>query len=215
MDSVTMAIVLMIVAIIIVVAIMASAIKIIPPYETAIYLRLGRHVGVLKPGVNFVTPLVSNVVPMDMRTQSMAVNCRDVRFKDGQKIQAVSVIDYKVKDPAQAYLSVPNARYALADLMEKTTRSVVTLAALDEFDRNRDSLNRKLTDAAKKNSLEFGIEVIMAELREAGTSPLPVDVPFNRRHTTPKGVLFFDTTDHEGPRKAKAPQSYGAARPYK
>ena len=202
-------------SIILILVLMASAIKIIPPYETGLYLRLGRHVGVLKPGVNFVAPLVSTVVPVDMRTQSMAVTCRNVRFRDGQKVEAVSVIDYRVRDPAQAYYSVPNARYALADMMEKTARSVLARAALDEFDRNRDSLNQKLADAARKDTSGFGIDIVSAEIREAGTSPLPLDVPFNRRHTTAKGVLFFDTTDHEGPRKVKVPQAYGDARPWK
>lgn len=206
---------LLILALIVVVAIAASAIKIVPPYETGIYIRLGKHAGILKPGVNMVTPLVSTVVPVDMRTQSMTVTCRSMRFIDGQKLEGIAVIDYRIRDPAQAYYSVPNARYALADATEKTTRSVIGRAALDEFDRFRDSLNQKLTEAAKRNASDFGVEILSAEIREAGTMPLPLDVPFNRRHTTPKGVLFFDTTDHEGPHGTKKPRSYGDARPWK
>lgn len=201
--------------IVVVLALIISGIKIIPPYERGICLLLGRYIRVLEPGFNFVTPLVSSVIRIDMRTQSIAVNCRNMRFRDGQKAELVTFIDYRVKDPAKLYSSLANVKFALADMTERTTRLVVGKTPLDEFDRRRDQLNERLTEAAKNESSTVGIEVIYAEVREAGTQPIPLDVPFNRRHTTPKGVLFFDTTDHEAPRKAKIPKSYGAARPMK
>jgi regulator of protease activity HflC (stomatin/prohibitin superfamily) len=206
---------LLVLAIVLVIALLASAIKIINPYEAGIYLRLGRLIRVLNPGVNFVTPLVSTVIPVDMRTQSVAVTCRNVRFRDGQKAELVAFSDYKVRDPEKAYSSTANMKYALADMIEKTTRAVVGRAPLDDFDRHRELLNERLMEAVKKESTDFGIEAVSAEIREAGTAPLPLDVPFSRRYTTTKGIVFVDTTDHNAPRKVKIPQTTEGSRPVK
>jgi regulator of protease activity HflC (stomatin/prohibitin superfamily) len=213
MVSTVLMVVLVIIALTLVLALMATAIKIVPPYEAGIYLRLGRYVKILNPGVNFVTPMISTIVPVDMRIQGVAVTARNTRFKDGQKAELVTFVDYKVRDPAKAFSSMANVKFALADMIEKTTRAVVGRAPLDDFDRHRELLNERLTDTARKDALAFGIDIMSSELREAGSPPLPLDVPFNRRYTTTKGIVFIDTTDHDAPRRVKVPQTSDGARP--
>ena len=46
-----------------------SGIKIVQPYEQAIYMRLGKFVRVLNQGLNVVFPLINEVVKMDLRTE--------------------------------------------------------------------------------------------------------------------------------------------------
>ena len=60
---------LVIVVIAAVVIVITSGVKIVRPYEQAIYMRLGKFVKVLNQGLNFVCPLINEVVKMDLRTE--------------------------------------------------------------------------------------------------------------------------------------------------
>ncbi|MCK5585450.1 hypothetical protein KAJ02_05210, partial [Candidatus Bipolaricaulota bacterium] len=63
-------------------AILGAMIRIIQPYQQGLYIRLGNFMRVLNPGVNFVAPLVSQVVKIDLRTQVLDVPRQEVITKD-------------------------------------------------------------------------------------------------------------------------------------
>ena len=65
-------------AIIVVLAIVYGSVKIVSPYEQGIYIRLGTFMRVLNPGINVVTPIVSQVIKMDLRTQVLDVPSQEV-----------------------------------------------------------------------------------------------------------------------------------------
>ena len=54
-----------------------SGVKIIQPYEQAVYMRLGKYIRVLNQGMNFVCPLINQVVKLDLRTQVLDVPRQD------------------------------------------------------------------------------------------------------------------------------------------
>lgn len=54
--------ILVVLAVVIVFAVVVcvfSGVKIVQPYEQAIYMRLGKFIRVLNPGLNFVCPLIN------------------------------------------------------------------------------------------------------------------------------------------------------------
>ena len=60
---------LLIIVIIAAMVAVLSGVKIIQPYEQAVYMRLGKYIRVLNQGLNFVCPLINQVVKLDLRTQ--------------------------------------------------------------------------------------------------------------------------------------------------
>ncbi|MCJ7606502.1 MAG: SPFH domain-containing protein, partial [Thermoplasmata archaeon] len=87
---------LAILVIIVGLAVASNAIKIVRPYEQAIYMRLGRYMRILNQGVNFVTPLVNQVVVLDLRTQVLDVPRQEVITKDNSPTNVDAIIYIKV-----------------------------------------------------------------------------------------------------------------------
>src|SRR5574344_1103057 len=107
-----------------VIVVITSGVKIVQPYEQAIYMRLGKFVRVLNQGLNFVCPLINQVVKMDLRTEVLDVPKQEVITKDNSPVEVDAVIYIKVTDPKNAFFEVTNYRLATVNLAQTTLRSV-------------------------------------------------------------------------------------------
>ncbi|MCK4718641.1 MAG: SPFH/Band 7/PHB domain protein, partial [Thermoplasmata archaeon] len=76
-----------------------SAIYIIRPYQQGLYERLGSFRGTLNPGFNIVSPLISRVIKIDLRTQPLDVPAQEVITKDNAPARVDAIIYIKVVDP--------------------------------------------------------------------------------------------------------------------
>jgi regulator of protease activity HflC (stomatin/prohibitin superfamily) len=162
--GVIIALVLLIV--IVVLSIMSSGIKIVRPYEQGIYMRLGRYMRVLNQGFNFVTPLVNQVVMIDLRTQVLEVPRQEVITKDNSPTNIDAIIYIKVIDPQKAFFQVTNYRTATIYLAQTTLRSLVGDMELDEILSNRQRINLHLRDVLDEATDKWGVKVEGVEIRE-------------------------------------------------
>jgi regulator of protease activity HflC (stomatin/prohibitin superfamily) len=137
---------LLILAIIAAVVIMANGIRIIRPYEQGVYMRLGRFIRILNSGFNYVTPIISEVVKIDLRTQVLDVPRQEVITKDNSPTNVDAIIYSKVIDPSKAYFQVQNYRQATVYLAQTTLRSIIGDMELDEILSNREKINVHLRD---------------------------------------------------------------------
>ena len=156
----------LVLAIIVVLAVMSSSIKIITPYEQGIYMRLGRYMRVLNQGVNFVAPLVNTVVRIDLRTQVLDVPRQEVITKDNSPTNVDAIIYIKVIDPTKAFFQVTNYRTATIYLAQTTLRSLVGDMDLDEILSNRQKINLHLRDVLDEATDKWGVKVEGVEIRE-------------------------------------------------
>jgi regulator of protease activity HflC (stomatin/prohibitin superfamily) len=153
-------------AIIVVLAVMSSSIKIITPYEQGIYMRLGRYMRVLNQGVNFVAPMVNTVIRIDLRTQVLDVPRQEVITKDNSPTNVDAIIYIKVIDPTKAYFQVTNYRTATIYLAQTTLRSIIGDMELDEILSNRQKINLHLRDVLDDATDKWGVKVEGVEIRE-------------------------------------------------
>jgi regulator of protease activity HflC (stomatin/prohibitin superfamily) len=153
-------------AVIVVLAVMSSSIKIITPYEQGIYMRLGRYMRVLNQGVNFVAPMVNTVVRIDLRTQVLDVPRQEVITKDNSPTNVDAIIYIKVIDPTKAYFQVTNYRTATIYLAQTTLRSIIGDMELDEILSNRQKINLHLRDVLDEATDKWGVKVEGVEIRE-------------------------------------------------
>src|SRR4030066_789821 len=157
---------LLILGLIVVLAVMTNSIKIVLPYEQAIYMRLGRYMRVLNQGVNFVAPLVNQVVRLDLRTQVLDVPRQEVITKDNSPTNVDAIIYIKVIDPSKAFFQVTNYRPATIYLAQTTLRSVIGGMELDEILSNRETINLHLRDVLDEATDQWGVKVEAVEIRE-------------------------------------------------
>jgi len=159
-------VVLLVLALIVVLAIMTSGIKIVQPYEQGILIVLGRYRRVLNQGFNLVTPMVNQVVRIDLRTQVLDVPRQEVITKDNSPTNVDAIIYIKVVDPVKAFFQVTNYRTATIYLAQTTLRSIIGDMELDEILSNRQKINLHLRDVLDDATDKWGVKVEGVEIRE-------------------------------------------------
>ena len=162
---------LVILVIIILLVALSSGIRIVQPYEQGVYMRLGRFVRILNQGFNYVTPLVSQVVKLDLRTMVLDVPRQEVITKDNSPTNVDAIIYTKVIDPSKAFFQVQNFRSATVYLAQTTLRSIIGDMELDEILSNRERINVHLRDVLDEATDKWGVKVEAVEIREVDPAP--------------------------------------------
>ena len=91
-----------------VLALIASAIRIVPEYQRLVVFRLGRCVGSRGPGIVFLIPVVDRAVKVDLREQVREIPHQTSITKDNAPISIDFLWYYKVLDPTESVLQVGN-----------------------------------------------------------------------------------------------------------
>ena len=164
MDATIIGLAIVVLAAIIIVVL--SGVKIVQPYEQAIYMRLGKFVRVLNQGLNIVCPLINQVVKLDLRTEVLDVPKQEVITKDNSPVEVDAVIYIKVTDPKNAFFEVTNYRWATVNLAQTTLRSIIGEMELDQILSSRERINVSLRDILDENTDKWGVKIEAVEIRE-------------------------------------------------
>ncbi|MCQ2085886.1 MAG: SPFH/Band 7/PHB domain protein [archaeon] len=162
MDTVTIALLLAAMA----VAAILSGVKIVQPYEQAVYMRLGKYIRVLNQGLNFVCPLINQVVKLDLRTQVLDVPRQEVITKDNSPVNVDAIIYIKITDPKNAFFEVTDYRRATVYLAQTSLRSIIGEMELDEILSSREKINLQLRDVLDESTDKWGVKIDAVEIRE-------------------------------------------------
>src|SRR3974377_27432 len=106
----------LIVAVVLVVMFLASAIRILNEYERGVIFRLGRIIDTKGPGLIILIPIVEKMVKVELRTIAMEVPSQDVITRDNVSIKVSAVMYFRVIDSNRAITEVENYLYATSQL---------------------------------------------------------------------------------------------------
>ncbi len=149
-----------------VIFVLLSGVKIVQPYEQGIYMRLGKFVRVLNQGLNFVCPLINEVVKLDLRTEVLDVPKQEVITKDNSPVGVDAIIYIKVTDPKSAFFEVTDYRIATVNLAQTTLRSIIGEMELDQILSSRERINVSLRDILDENTDKWGVKIEAVEIKE-------------------------------------------------
>nr|MDQ5828034.1 SPFH domain-containing protein [Chloroflexota bacterium] len=122
----------LVIVLIFVISVIASAIKIVKEYERGVIFRLGRVQGGPKgPGLFILLPFVDKMVKVDLRTVTMDVPPQDVITRDNVPARVNAVVYFRVVDPNRSVLEVENHVVATSQISQTTLRSVLGQKDLD------------------------------------------------------------------------------------
>lgn len=146
-------------------ALLASAIRILREYERAVVFTLGRFTGVKGPGLIIIIPGIQQVVRVDMRVKVLDVPSQDVISRDNVSVRVNAVIYFRVMDAERATIQVENFMQATSELAQTTLRSVLGKHELDEMLSERDTLNRDIQELLDAQTDTWGIKVSNVEIK--------------------------------------------------
>jgi len=155
-------------------AILASAIKVLREYERGVVFRLGRLLRAKGPGLIILIPVVDKMVKVSLRTIAMDVPPQDVITRDNVSVKVNAVLYFRVMDPEKAIVEVEDFLYATSQLAQTTLRSVLGEVELDDLLSAREQINEKLQTILDEQSDAWGIKVSLVEIKHVD---LPQEMP--------------------------------------
>jgi len=157
--------IILITAIVFLMFILASAIRILREYERGVVFRLGRLIGVKGPGLILLIPVIDKMVKVSLRTVVMDVAEQDVITKDNVSIKVNAVVYFRVMQPDKAIIEVENFLFATSQLSQTTLRSILGQSELDELLSQRDKINIELAKIIDNQTEPWGIKVSNVEVK--------------------------------------------------
>jgi regulator of protease activity HflC (stomatin/prohibitin superfamily) len=164
---------------VVVVMLIASAVRILKEYERGVIFRLGRLVGARGPGLIILIPIIDKMVKTSLRTVVMDVPPQDVITKDNVSVQVNAVIYFRVINPEKSIVEVENFIFATSQLSQTTLRSIVGQVELDELLGEREKINHELQNIIDKQSDPWGIKVSLVEVKH-------IDLPLEMKRAMAK-----------------------------
>ena len=152
--------------VIVVLILLASAIKVVKEYERGVIFRLGRLVGARGPGLFFIIPIFETMVKIDLRVSVFDVPPQEVITKDNVTTRVNAVVYYRVLDPEKAVTVVERYDYATSQIALTTIRGVIGQAELDELLSERDKLNQRLQKIIDEATDPWGIKISAVEIKD-------------------------------------------------
>ncbi len=162
-----------IIAAVIIIFILASAIRILREYERGVIFRLGRLIGAKGPGLIILIPIVDRMVRVDLRTVAHDVPPQDVITKDNVSLKVNAVVYFRVMDANKAIVEVEDYYFATSQLAQTTLRSILGQSELDEVLIHREKINQSLQHILDQATDPWGIKVSMVEVKHVD---LPIEM---------------------------------------
>jgi regulator of protease activity HflC (stomatin/prohibitin superfamily) len=125
MDSQTFILCAVGAVILVALALLITAIRVIPEYQRLVVFRLGRCIGARGPGVVILIPIVDRGVKVDLREQVRDIPHQTSITKDNASISVDFIWYYKVLDATESVLQVGDFEAAAQGMATTTLRAVI------------------------------------------------------------------------------------------
>lgn len=153
-------------AVIFIIVILRAALRVLPEWERAVVLRLGRFQGVRGPGIIFLIPIIDTARIVDTRIVTMNVPRQEAITRDNVSVSVDAVVLFKVMEPKDAVVQITDYIQTASLIAQTTLRSVIGQVELDDLLARRDRINQQLQTIIDEQTEAFGVKVTSVEIRD-------------------------------------------------
>ena len=162
----------LIVLLVIAIAIVVSAIKIIPQARAGIVERLGKYHRTLVPGLNLIIPGIDRVRPLvDLREKVVSFPPQPVITEDNLVVNIDTVIYFQVTNAKSATYEIENYIQGIEQLVVTTLRNSVGGLDLEKALTSRDHINAALREVLDEATGKWGVRVNRVEIKAIEPPP--------------------------------------------
>lgn len=149
-------------------ATLAGSVKIINQGDEALVEFLGRYDGKkLEPGLNFITPFLSQVVFQEtVREKVLEIPPQNCITRDNVSISVDAVVYWRIMNIERAYYKVQNLKAAIVNLVLTQIRAELGKLELNETFTARTEVNKMLLRELDIATEPWGVKVTRVELRD-------------------------------------------------
>ena len=157
------------IALLFVVMIVASGIRVIREWERAPILRLGRFIGMKGPGIFYIFPFVDRIPNIvSLRVQTIAFRTEQTLTKDNVPVNVDAIMFFQAVDVNKVILNVERYLDATTWAAQTTVREVIGKVNLDELLAEREKVGVEARNIIDEKTEHWGIKVGSVEVKDIG-----------------------------------------------
>ena len=157
---------ILIVIVILILAILASCIKIVPQAHAYVIERLGAYQGTWSVGFHIKLPFFDKIArKVDLKEQAVDFAPQPVITKDNVTMRIDTVVFFQITDPKLFAYGVANPMMAIEKLTATTLRKIIGELELDQTLTSREVINTKMRASLDVATDPWGIKVTRVELK--------------------------------------------------
>ena len=162
----------LVVLLVIAIAVVVGAIKIIPQASSGIIERLGKYHRTLGPGLNLIIPGVDRLRPLvDLREKVVSFPPQPVITEDNLVVNIDTVIYFQVTNAKSATYEIENYIQGIEQLVVTTLRNSVGGLDLEKALTSRDHINAILRGVLDEATSKWGVRVNRVEIKAIDPPP--------------------------------------------
>ena len=146
--------------------VLALSLRIVQQYEEGVLFRLGRVVGLKKPGLVRIVPVIDVLRRVSLRIVTMPIQSQGIITRDNVSVDVSAVAYYRVVDATKALVAIENVAAAINQIAQTTLRKVVGQHTLDETLAETDRINASIREILDVQTEDWGVIVTLVELKD-------------------------------------------------
>ena len=154
-----------VVAAVIVVGLLAS-IRVVQQYEMGVHFRLGQVIGLRRPGLRPIIPVIDLLRRVSLRIVTMPIQSQGIITRDNVSIDVSAVAYFRVVDAVKSVVAIENVGAAINQIAQTTLRKVVGQHTLDETLAETDRINLSIREILDVTTADWGVVVTLVELKD-------------------------------------------------
>lgn len=150
--------------------VVASMFYILPEWEKAVILRLGKFNGVRGAGFFIIPPFIYSVASIvDTRIETNQVEATATLTKDNVPTKVTAAVEYKVEDPQKAVIDVLDYRSSVTWLSTEALKNTIGSMDLRELLSEREQIAESLKKQIDEGAAVYGIDVRAVRITDIDT----------------------------------------------
>jgi regulator of protease activity HflC (stomatin/prohibitin superfamily) len=140
--------------------------KLINQGNESLVERLGRYHRKLKPGLNFIVPLVDQVVMEDTtREQLLDIKPQNVITQDNIYVEIDAVVYWRIRDIEKSFYAIEDLQGALAQLTTTTLREIIAQNTLEQTNVSRAEMDSAILDQLNEITADWGVQILRLDIQ--------------------------------------------------
>jgi regulator of protease activity HflC (stomatin/prohibitin superfamily) len=182
--------------------------KLINQGNEALVERLGRYHRKLGSGLNFIVPLVDQIVMEDtIREQFIDIKPQNVITRDNIYLEVDAVLFWRIRDIVKSFYEIDDLQGSLRQLATTTLREVIAQNTVEETNVSRAEMDTAILNQLNQTTQNWGVEILRLDIQSI-TPPESVrkSMEEERAAEIKKRALAFEA---EGERDAAIKRAQG------
>ena len=142
------------------------SIRVVQQYEMGVHFRLGKVIGLRRPGLRPIVPVIDLLRRVSLRIVTMPIQSQGIITRDNVSIDVSAVAYFKVVDAVKSVVAIENVGAAINQIAQTTLRKVVGQHTLDETLAETDRINLSIREILDVATSDWGVLVTLVELKD-------------------------------------------------